>query len=268
MSAATSIGVIQVNLNKSWTAQQLLLQTMAERGSHIAVLSEHNRSMGDSEHWAESLDRKCAVFAPNSSDVTLDVQGAGTGFVWVWLNDVLLYRCYCTPNCSIQEYDIFLGGIELSITQQIRVPANLVVAGDFNAHSPEWGSVGLDSRGSMLSDLAASLGLTVRNVGTGPTFSRATAASIIDVTLARSRSRQLITDWLVLEDVFSASDHSYIEFHVSPRPTQNTACQPSRSGAPGWSVRKFNLAAAELFFELSGPPRSLSINASASVHAE
>jgi len=29
----SGIGVIQINLNNSWTAQQLLLQTMAERGT-------------------------------------------------------------------------------------------------------------------------------------------------------------------------------------------------------------------------------------------
>jgi len=74
------IGVIQINLNNSWTAQQLLLQTMAERGSGIAVLSEYNRKMGDSDHWVASLDRKCAVFAPNSSDAIFIEQGAGIGF--------------------------------------------------------------------------------------------------------------------------------------------------------------------------------------------
>jgi len=150
-----------------------------------------------------------------------------------------MYSCYCTPNCSIQEYDIFLGGLEHSISHQPRVPANLVVAGDFNAHSPEWGSVRLDSRGSLLSDLATTLGLTVYNVGTRSTFRSANAASIIDVTLTRSlsRGRQLITDWSVLEDVFSASDHSYIKYRVLPRPVQNTTCQPLRSRAPGWSVK-------------------------------
>ncbi|CAI6374150.1 unnamed protein product [Macrosiphum euphorbiae] len=176
MSEAKGIGVIQINLNNSWTAQQLLLQTMAERGSRVAVLSEYNRPMGDSDHWAESLDRKCAVFAPNSSDVTLAEQGAGVGFVWVWLDDVLLYSCYCTPNCSIQEYDLFLGGLEPSIAHQQRAPVNLVVAGDFNSHSPEWGSARLNTRGSMLSDFATSLGLTVCNVGSRPTFSRVNAA--------------------------------------------------------------------------------------------
>jgi len=212
MSADKGIGVIQINLNNSWTAQQLLLQTMAERRSRIAVLSEYNRPMGDSEHWVESLDRKCAVFAPNSLDVTWDEHGEGAGFVWVWLGDVLLYSCYCTPNCSIQEYDLFLGGLEHSISHQPRAPVNLVVAGDLNSHAPEWGSARLDTRGSMLSDFAASLGLTVCNVSSRPTFSRANAASIIDVMLERfpSRRRRLVTDWSVLEDIFSASDHSYI----------------------------------------------------------
>jgi len=198
MSVESGIGVIQINLNNSFTAQQLLLQTMAERGSRITVLSEYNRPMGDSEHWAESLDKKCAVFAPNSSDVTFAEQGAGVGFVWVWLGDVLLYSCYCTPNCSIQEYELFLGGLELSISYQPRAPVNLVVAGDFNSHFPEWDSARLDTRGSMLSDFATSLGLTVCNVGSRPTFSRANAASIIDVTLKRFSSRAVslsLTGW-------------------------------------------------------------------------
>lgn len=136
-TCSTGIGVIQINLNNSWTAQQLLLQTIAERGSCIVVLSEHNRPMGDSDHWIESLDKKCALFATNSSDETFTEQGAGPGFVCVWLSDVLLYSCYCTPNCSIQEYDLFLDGLQHSITNQRRVPCSLVVAGDFNSHSPE-----------------------------------------------------------------------------------------------------------------------------------
>ncbi|XP_060881018.1 uncharacterized protein LOC132952675 [Metopolophium dirhodum] len=252
MSVAAEIGVIQINLNNSWTAQQLLLQTMAERGSRNAVLSEYNRPMGDSDHWAESLDKKCAMFAPNSSDVTFAEQGAGVGFVWVWM-----------------EYDHFLGGLELSISYQPRAPVNLVVAGDFNSHSPEWGSARLDTRRSMLSD-SATLGRTVCNVGCRPTFSWANAASIIDVTLERfpSRGCQLVTDWSVLEDIFSASDHSYIEYHVSPRLAQATTRQPTRARAPGWSIKKFNPAAADLFFELFGPSRPPSTEALASEHAE
>ncbi|CAI6353663.1 unnamed protein product [Macrosiphum euphorbiae] len=241
---------------------------MAERRSSIAVLSEHNRPMGDSDHWAESLDRKCSVFVPNSSDLTLDEQGAGAGFVWVRLGDVLLYSCYCTPNCTIQEYDLFLGGLELSIAQQPRTPGNLVVAGDFNSHSPEWGSARLDNRGSMLSDFATSLGLTLCNVGSRPTFRRVNAASIIDVTMERfpSRGRQLVTGWSVLEDTYSASDHLYIEYHVSLRAAQESTRQTTINRAPGWSIKKFNRAVAELFFELSGPSRPLSSAAPASEH--
>jgi len=85
-TCSTEIGVIQINLNNKWTAQQLLLQTTVERGSCIAVLSEHNRQIGDFDHWIESLDKKCALFASNSSDETFTEQGAGTGFVWVWLD--------------------------------------------------------------------------------------------------------------------------------------------------------------------------------------
>lgn len=232
---------------------------MAERGTQIAVLSEINRPMGDPDHWAASLDGKCAVFVSTSSDATLSEQGAGVSFVWVWLGDVLLYSCYCSPNCSIQEYDSFLGDLELSILNQPRAPVNLVVAGDFNSHSPEWGSARLDPKGSLLSDFATSLGLSVCNVGTRPTFSRVNAKSVIDVTLERAshRERQLVTEWMVLADTYSASDHLYIEFFLSTRAAQASPNQPTRTQAPGWAIRQFNPAAADLFLELSGPRRSL-----------
>ncbi|KAF0736587.1 Uncharacterized protein FWK35_00023750 [Aphis craccivora] len=243
---------------------------MAKSRSRIAVLSEYNRPMGDSDHRVGSLDRKCAVFAPNSSDVTFEDQGAGVGFAWMRLGDVLLYSCYCTPNCSIREYDLFLCGLEMSIAQQPGSTANLIIAGDFNSHSPEWGSTRLDPKGAMLSDFATSLGLTVCNVGSRATFRRANIASIIDVTLERfpSRGRQLVTDWSVLEDTYSASDHLYIEYQVSPRAVPDTTRQTTIVRAPGWAIRKFNPAAAEFFLELSGPPRLPSPEALASEHAE
>jgi len=180
-----------------------------------------------------------------------------------------VYSCYCTPNCSLQEYDLFLGGCEHSIRNQPGAPGNLVISGDFNSHSPEWGSARLNARG-MLSDFATSVGLSVCNVGTRPTFKRANAASVIDVTFERlpSRGRQLVTEWTVLEDTFSTSDRFYIEYHVSPRFPQVTSQQPTGARAPGWSVKKLNPAAAELFFALAGPPRPPSPDALASKHVE
>lgn len=51
---------------------------------------------------------------------------------------ILFYSCYWTPNCSIQEFDWFLRGLEASIWNQVGAVTNIVVAGDFNSHSAEY----------------------------------------------------------------------------------------------------------------------------------
>jgi len=58
------IRVLQVNLNHCWTAQQLLLHTVAELGTDVVIVSDYNRPIGQPEQWAASTDSKCAVFVP------------------------------------------------------------------------------------------------------------------------------------------------------------------------------------------------------------
>jgi len=42
--------VLQVYLNHSWTAQQLLTQTMIERKTDVAIICDYNRTIGDEQH--------------------------------------------------------------------------------------------------------------------------------------------------------------------------------------------------------------------------
>lgn len=268
--ATAGIGVIQINLNHCWAAQQLLLQTMAERGAAIAVISDYNRPMGDAEHWVASSDRKCAIFVPGASDAVIIDQGGGVGFAWARFRQVTVYSCYSSPNCTVQEFDLFLGGLEESIRLLPGVPTNLVVAGDFNSHSMEWGSTMIDARGRLLSDLVSALGFTVSNVGTRPTYRRVNAASVIDVTFERAlpHNRPLISNWEVLEDVFSASDHLYVVYNVLAPVTHAILHQSAGVRQPGWSVKKLNPDAVNVFWELIGPSRQLSERAPAREHVE
>jgi len=224
--------------------------------------------MGDSEHWAESLDKKSAIFISGASDSVICDKGAGTGFAWARINHVFFYSCYCTPNCTVQEFDLFLGGLEESIRN--KPSTNLIVAGDFNSHSAEWGSATLDTRGSMLSDLISTLRLRVCNVGTRPTYRRVNATSVIDVTFERALPayHPLVADWMVVEEAYSASDHQYITYRVSATALRTVASGPVRSRVPGWSVRKLNPDAAAVFWETIGPPHQLPEGTPASQHAE
>jgi len=156
-------------------AQQLLLQIVAELGTDVVIVGDYNRPIGQPEQWAASTDSKCAVFAPNRSTVVISDQGSGDGFAWVKVGSVVFYSCYWTPNCSIQEFDRFFVGLETSIRYQADAATDIVVAGDFNAHSAEWGSSSEDVRGSLLSGFASALDLMVCNVGKVLTLKRVNA---------------------------------------------------------------------------------------------
>jgi len=76
--------------------------------------------------------------------------------VWVLLGVecVLFYSFYCSPNCTITEFDAFLGGPEASIRHLSSCQANHIVTGDFNDHA-DGGLATDDIRGSLLSDFTS-----------------------------------------------------------------------------------------------------------------
>jgi len=248
-------------------AQQLLLQAVVELGTDVVIASDYNRPIGQPEQWVASSDSKCAVFVPNRSSVSISDQGSGVGFAWTRVGNTLFYSCYCTPNCSIQEFDTFLAGLEASIRHRVDEATDVIVAGDFNSHSAEWGSSSDDVRGSLLSGFASALDLTVCNVGMVPTYRRVNASSVIDVTFARaSNNRPLVSEWSVLANRYTASDHEYIAYTVSkpgsrPPPAREVQLR-------GWSVKKLSPEAIKSHWDREGQPSPLPAEASVEDHAE
>ncbi|XP_060881671.1 uncharacterized protein LOC132953154 [Metopolophium dirhodum] len=263
------IKVIQINLNHCWTAQQLLMQTISERGIDVTIISDYYKEIGDDQQWASSADSKCAIYIPTRSAASISDRGSGNGFAWTKVVRILYYSCYITPNCTLQEFDQFLVGLEASIRGQSGPEADLIVAGHFNSHSAEWGSTTADARGALLSDFASALGLDVCNEGLTPTYRRVNAALVIDVTFARPLQgrRHLVHDWSVLADQHTASDHDYIEFTVTqsgtPRPRTSTRSTQSH----GWSVKKLSIEKIQEHWNQASLPH-FHDNATAKEHAE
>jgi len=133
------------------------------------------------------------------------------GFRWLETNRYRLYSCYCSPNVSFIEFEAFLDGLETSIREST---CPVIVAGDLNSKSPEWGSPIEDRRGRALADLVASTGLSVCNQGNRPTFLRGASESHLDLTLVTQASASKITGWMVLEEE-SLSLRRYIKFNVA-----------------------------------------------------
>lgn len=92
----------------------------------------------------------------------------------------------------------------------------VIVAGDFNAKSPIWGSSVPNNRGEVLLVWMAALGLTIHNVGNEPTCVRHNGYSHIDITLSNERAADEISEWEVL-GVETLSDHRCISFRLDGR---------------------------------------------------
>ncbi|CAI6356613.1 unnamed protein product [Macrosiphum euphorbiae] len=163
-----------------------------------------------------SLDQKASVGTTSGTGFVLDDSSSGNGYVWIKLNDLIVFSCYWSPNTTLAEYEIFLGDLDQAI--RARGDTRLIFAGDFNAWNVEWSSRADNPRGELLSDLAVSLDLILSNVGDTPTFVRGEATSIIDVAFSRGVG---VYVWSVLDEL-NLSDHAYITFSIDPRAPTRT----------------------------------------------
>jgi len=176
--------VLQINLQRSATAQSLLQQTSAQTGAHVLAVSEPNWHPADDDRWVRSDDGTYAVALTAAADFVVETHGAGRGYAWTQGRGLRLYSCYNSRNDTTDNFAAFLDDVQRSASDCDR-QTHLVICGDFNAWSQEWGSRRNDRRGEQLADLAASLGMTVENTGNTATYRRINAESIIDITFSR-----------------------------------------------------------------------------------
>jgi len=230
------ISFLQINLHRSSAAQNLLQQTVAERGSQVLLLSEQSWTPVADERWTPSTDGSCAVVLTSTADLVVESRGAGRGFAWIRGRGIQVYSCYNSRNDTEENFDTFLGDLEHSL-RSIDHGINILMGGDFNAWSYEWGSSENDARGERIANLAASLDLLPANTGRITTYRRRNAESVIDVTFTRLRAPAIVKHWRVLEGVNSESDHLYIEFKYEEHMADEHIESLRRSG---WAIRKLD----------------------------
>lgn len=205
--------ILQANLNRSRTADALLHQLAYELKADLLILSEQYRDL-DPRYWYRDELGTAAIWIRDPVKTVVNAHGRGKGFVWVQSGGVTYVSCYLTPNEFIQPFREKVDALEDEIQ---RLAGNIIVAGDFNAKSAEWGMPNANSRGNYITDMAARIGLIVLNIGSTTTFRRpGYGETIPDVTFATETLVPLVEDWRVLED-YSGSDHQYITFCVRER---------------------------------------------------
>lgn len=222
--------LLQVNLNGCRAAQELMLKIAEERKADIVIVSEQYCGAVP-PRWYSNSATNAAIYVVSRQ---LRITGAGNdgqGWVWVETEGVRFYSCYFSPNSPMNEFIRELTDLEVSIRGS-RLP--VVVAGDFNAKAPEWSTSATDRRGVRVASMASQLRLHTLNDGS-MTFWRRGASSAIDVTFVSEPVLGRAKGWKVL-DMYSHSDHLYIEFTVHPH------CRQAGREAPplGWAARKLD----------------------------
>lgn len=187
----------------------MFVQSMAERRVGLAVAAEPG-AFRDHPNWVRSACGLAAIVKANGPDSPpLSLLENGVGFVVCEWGGIVVVGCYQTPSCDLTLYGRFLDRVGGAIAR--RLPCQMLVLGDFNAKSAEWGSSRPDEKGEAVADWAAGLGLRILNRGSRFTCVRMRGGSIVDLAFATPCIARRVRGWRVLEGVETLSDHRYIQ---------------------------------------------------------
>ena len=198
---------MQINLGRGRDAQALLMQTAIEKGVDVLLISEQY-GKPTTGSWFQDSTGSSAIAVLNEDLKIRNVSESAENYVWVDIDGV---KVYSGPYSLNIQYDDFLRKLETLEDSLRTTTGEVLVAGDFNCKSPEWGSKKLDKRGEALSEFVAGLDLVVLNEGDTFTFRRGIGGSVLDITLGSVAIAARTSTWRVLEDL-TLSDHQYITF--------------------------------------------------------
>lgn len=202
----TNVSYIQINVNRSWSAMDLLKHTMLERDIHVGIISEPPRNLKAGAACSLSRDNGSAVVWRSGSLNRFHCKfvGSGRNFVTVKIGDLYLTSCYISPNVNLCAFEDFLDDLSAHLTV---LGGPMLVCGDFNAKSVCWGARMSDRRGMLFECWAASLDLRLVNNTIAQMCVRPQGSSIIDLTLVSPCLAREIVGWSVLDGVETLSDH-------------------------------------------------------------
>jgi hypothetical protein len=202
------IKVLQINTCKSRASLDLAIVTATQIGASIICITEppalKNGKLYGTAGWNQvSNTNSTILYKPNLKKVHPISLKADytTGIV---IGECALLSVYCPPNSSV---DAPFGEIRELASRH----AKIVLTGDFNCRSPEFSNLPLRPRDTAFQDLQWELNLVPENDGT-PTLVHQGRFTTNDYTFTRGAS---VTEWAVLSDEESLSDHRYISCKIS-----------------------------------------------------
>jgi len=176
----------------------------------IAILSDTYSSKHEGV-WHQSSDGGAAIWSCGKNPIQLTHRMTHRWFVRARANNVYIYSCYLPPRVQIQEFQAVLE----DIIQDAQDKSPIIIAGDFNAWSTDWGSKRNNPRGLILADTLAHLNACLLNNGSKSTYSMGGRESIIDLTFASPELARNAA-WHV-SDTYTHSDHHAVITEIRAR---------------------------------------------------
>lgn len=222
------IEVIQINLHRSETATNALMDIINKGKTHIALIQEpwtiRNKVTGLNHvnyqlFYANTGSRPrtciichknlCYLLSPelSTSDATVLKQGNGN----VYLASVYLPFDSPTlpPSSELQR-----------LVREAKQRGNEVLVGcDANSHHITWGSTNINKRGQALVEYLNTNDLITLNIGNKATFVNKIREEVLDITICSENLINDVHEWRVSSE-HSFSDHRYIRFKIA-RPPPN-----------------------------------------------
>ncbi|XP_018359700.1 PREDICTED: uncharacterized protein LOC108758952 [Trachymyrmex cornetzi] len=165
---------------------------------------------------------------------------------------MIIIGVYISPSIDREYVDKGMDEILDLVLEHKARPT--IVAGDFNAKSPMWGSTTTNTKEVVVERWTVANGLCCINTGSASTCVRPQEESIVDVTFANPLAAAKIEEWRVLLEE-TLSDHFYISIVLG-----DTAAQRRRRKQPRpqrWRLHSLNedlLTAAILAHTWGMPP--------------
>ncbi|CAB0039013.1 unnamed protein product [Trichogramma brassicae] len=154
-------------------------------------------------------------------------------FAWARIGGIFFFSVYAPPRLSEREFSALLA----NITEEARGRRPLVIAGDFNAWSTEWGCRETRPRASILLDSLALLDAVLLNTGDVPTFNGRQGSSIVDLTFVCETLTPRVLSWTV-SGLYTHSDHQAIVFEIED---DGASGRPSTRRSYRWNARTLDV---------------------------
>lgn len=211
----------------------MAIATAKELSVDLLIVSEPNiAAIRGRKDWVYGEDFKTAIIIFNKN-IQVRSQGYGHGFTFIMATNFIMFSCYCSGNDDIEDLEMTLQEIEQLISVN---RSEAIIAGDFNAKSPQWGMHFTDARGQLITEWMSANSYVLINQGDKPTFVHQDYGSILDLTMSTEGIQPYITKWEVL-DIESLSDHNYIMYGI----TQGKQLLNRTPYSHGWQVKRLNV---------------------------